>query len=144
VGCVVQTGRKLLCERTGADATPDGKLIATASVDGIARIWDAESGRLVVQLFGNSKQLYGIGFRKDGKAVITAGEDGIARIWDITTGQQIDQLKGNMDALISAEYSPDGSQIATVAKDSVRLWNSQTNKRSSPDRVGENGLIVAS
>ena len=53
----------------------DGKRVVTASSDGAARIWDAQSGRSVMRLSGHEGPVHQAAFRADGKFLATAGAD---------------------------------------------------------------------
>jgi WD40 repeat protein len=80
--------------------SPDGKYLATASVDGV-RIWEAESGKqmkgpLVTgrPVSGNhalSSGFHGalLAFSKSGDLLFTATVDGINQIWDVRTGDPV-------------------------------------------------------
>jgi hypothetical protein len=57
--------------------------VATASTDNSARIWDADSGKEIVLLKGDTGVVCSAGFSPDGKRVVTASEDSTARIWDV-------------------------------------------------------------
>ena len=51
--------------------SPDGRWLASASLDGTGRVFEAGTGRTVDVLRGD-----------DGRHVITAGKDGTARVYD--------------------------------------------------------------
>ena len=63
--------------------SPDGRRVLTASEDGTARIWDAESGQEMAVLKGHRGDVIGATFSPDGRRVVTASSDGTARIWRI-------------------------------------------------------------
>ncbi len=56
--------------------SPDGKRIATGSLDFTAALWDVESGELVHRLTGFSTQVCAVRFSPDGKFLVAASEDG--------------------------------------------------------------------
>ncbi|CAN5426184.1 hypothetical protein BH09BAC5_BH09BAC5_02380 [soil metagenome] len=104
--------------------SPDGKKIVTAASDGTAKIWDANTGILLVDLTGHSKSVNYAEYSPDGKKIITASSDGTAKIWDASTGVVYMTLIGHSEELYSAKYSPDGKKIATYSKDlSIKLWD---------------------
>jgi WD40 repeat protein len=126
-----------------ATFSPDGQRIATASVDGTAKVWDAATGRLLLSLTGFGLDQQGranwvsdVAFSPDGARIITAAYDNTAKIWDTQTGRQLLILKGHSGWLSSATFSPDGREVLTASFDlTVRLWDSQTGEviRRFPD-----------
>src|SRR5438309_653185 len=70
-----------------ATYSPDGKWSLTASHDGTARVWDAQTGRsLSANPMRHDVAVRHAAFSPDGARVATAGWDGAARVWDSATG----------------------------------------------------------
>ena len=66
----------------GIAFSPDGGLIATASLDGSARIWGGGvTFARTASLLGHSGQVLDVAFTPDGRSVVTASDDGSARVW---------------------------------------------------------------
>jgi WD40 repeat protein len=61
--------------------SPDGALLATASNDNTARLWDFTTGRCVRILTGHIKTVYALAFSPDGALLATASTDKTARLW---------------------------------------------------------------
>src|SRR5262249_3938791 len=90
--------------------SPDGRYLATGSVDGGLRIWDAATGALLHELIGHTNAVEGVAFSPDGKRLASAGDDQSARIWDTATGQLL-QAKTDFDSpLYTVTFSPDGAR----------------------------------
>jgi len=114
-----------------ADFSPDGKKTVTASYDGTARIWDAETGKEIHRLkghtswaswwMGETNDINSAAFSADGKKIVTAGDDGTARIWDAETGQQLKKLEQYMDWVLTAAFSPDGKKVVVTGHDKDAL-----------------------
>lgn len=114
----------------GASFSRDGHLIATVSRGGKAKVWDAETGKVLAQLDGHRKDAVSAAFSPDDRRVLTASSDGTARIWDARTGRQLAVLTGHDDGLTGALFSPDGSQVITVSQDkTARLWGSASGRQ---------------
>jgi WD40 repeat protein len=73
----------------GVAFSPDGARIATASTDGTARIWQADTGEHLTTLQGHTNPVNGVAFSPDGARIATASHDGTVRIWQTTTGRQL-------------------------------------------------------
>jgi WD40 repeat protein len=113
-----------------ADAafSPDGKLVVTAGGGGQARVFRADTGRLVRALPHNAP-LTAAWFSPDGSKIVTAGDDGIARLWNAETGTLLHALKHG-GAVTSATFSPRGILLATTSADgSARIWDVATGHR---------------
>ena len=119
--------------------SPDGKKIVTASEDGTAKIWDAESdsanfGRELQTLEVQAVRVYSAAFAPDGKEVVTssfmgAGNDNTVQIWDVETGEALRRLEGETAAINSAIFSPDGKRILTGGmRNTARIWDAKTGK----------------
>ena len=65
--------------------SPNSKLLATASADQTARLWDVNTQRVIAVCEGNTAAVYDVAFSPDGKLLATAGEDWIVHLWDLTT-----------------------------------------------------------
>lgn len=56
--------------------SPDGKLVATGSLDQTAAIWDLEKESLVQRIHGFPSLVTAVGFSQDAKLLVAGGEDG--------------------------------------------------------------------
>jgi RNA polymerase sigma factor (sigma-70 family) len=112
--------------------TPDGKLLATAAVDGVLALWDTGTGRQVLKLDGRQgERLNSAAFSPDGKVLATGdgqpGQPGAVRLWDVATGKEVAALRDPADRVRSVAFSPDGRVVAAGSSDgTVRLWDVRT------------------
>lgn len=113
-----------------ANFSPDGKKIVTACKDGTAKMWDVETGKLLVEFTGHTGSVLSANFSPDGKRIVTAAQDKTARIWNADDGKLIRVLEGHKEIVWYATYSPDGTQIATTSLDKTCiLWNASTGEK---------------
>jgi WD40 repeat protein/serine/threonine protein kinase len=104
--------------------SPDGTRIVSASKDGTARIWDAETGIPIRALSVPGTRPRFAAYSPDGKRIITVLRDNTAHIWDAVTGAQQLVLTGHGAAVQSASFSHDGTRVVTASQDqTARIWD---------------------
>ncbi|WP_280461854.1 AAA family ATPase [Nocardia carnea] len=107
--------------------SPDGRFIATASRDGTARLWSADSRQCIRTLEGHRGMVEMAAWSPDSARVATVSRDRTARVWDATTGEVLAELAAGNDISRAVAWSPDSTVIATGSRDRViRLWNAET------------------
>ncbi|MDD5321857.1 MAG: TIR domain-containing protein [Methylococcales bacterium] len=123
---------------TSVAFSPDGKLLATASVEGTARLWDVVSGKELARLAHNVS-VNKVAFSPDGKLLATASEDWTAGLWDVASGKEL--LSLTHDGLVDdIAFSPDGKLLATAGKESTaRLWDVVSGKELA--RLAHDGSV---
>jgi WD40 repeat protein len=95
--------------------SPDGRWLATASLDTTAAIWDTVDFELAHNLVGHFDHVQTVGFDPVRPEVATSGPDEATKIWSLDTGEELLSLDGLYSDLA---YSPDGSYIAGIGPES--------------------------
>jgi WD40 repeat protein/serine/threonine protein kinase/DNA-binding XRE family transcriptional regulator len=107
--------------------SPDGKRIATASQDKTAKIWDANTGQLLLTLTGHTESVNGIVFSPDGRRIATTSDDHTAKVWDASTGDELLTFSGHTDWVARIAFSPDGTRLVTTSADeTAKVWDTDT------------------
>jgi len=77
---LIQTLEGHIDEVKSAVFSPDGKLIASASRDKTARLWNTSTGKQCGVLEGHTLDVYSAVFSPDGKLVASASMDNTVRL----------------------------------------------------------------
>ncbi|HEY4234769.1 MAG TPA: serine/threonine-protein kinase [Lacipirellulaceae bacterium] len=116
-------------ELRGASFSPDGARIVTAcrtrpTTDSTAtpvRVWDAATGKVVLELVGMLPRC--AVYSPDGKCIACCGFDGVVRIYDAESGSVVGKFTGHEGQVSGVAYSPDGAWLATSGDDGIRIFD---------------------
>jgi hypothetical protein len=88
-----------------AQFTPGGHRVITGGADKVARVWDSDNGKIVVELHGHTDGVTGLDVSSDGKQILTSSRyDETARLWDAASGKSLLAIK--QDRLSFAQFQP--------------------------------------
>jgi eukaryotic-like serine/threonine-protein kinase len=94
--------------------SPDGKRIATGSIDRTARLWEAGTGKPLCNPIKHGGPVTATAFSPDGRLLLTAsfaGPEGVIRLWELATGGELGQFRRPGLPVLAATFSPDGCAI---------------------------------
>ena len=121
---------------------PDGKSIASGSIDGTVQIWDAITGEEMVKLRGHEEGVMSVAYSSDGTRIASGSVDGTVLIWDAETGEEMVKLHGHEEGVWSVAYSPDGTNIASGSIDgTVLIWDAVTGEEMVKLRGHKTGVM---
>lgn len=107
--------------------SPDGSLVATASADYTAIIWEAASGESRQILIGHESTVEAVAWSPDGTRLVTASGDATAIVWDVSSGAILARLEGHSNGVWDAAWSPDGTRLATASHDNTAIiWANES------------------
>ena len=78
--------------------SPDGKTLASGSVDKTVILWNVAAGSAIKTLKGHNDILLSVAFSPNGKFLVSGSGDGTSRCWDKNTGREIAQFISFRDA----------------------------------------------
>ncbi len=102
--------------------SPDHKLLATGSNDGIVEVWEVTNGRQVMRL-EHLDRVNAVAFSPDGRLLATVSTDRTTRIWEIVSGQQFVRINDENNVQDVA-FNPNGRYLATASSNiaEIKLW----------------------
>ena len=107
--------------------SPDGRRIASGSVDKTVQVWDATTGRKVFTYRGHSDSVNAVAWSPDGRRIASASYDQTVQVCDASTGADLFTYRGHSDAVLGVAWSPDGRRIASGSSDNtVQMWDAAT------------------
>jgi WD40 repeat protein len=103
--------------------SPDGRLLATASLDATARVWDAFTGEAVSPPLRHDRAVRVLAFSPDSRRLLSAGDDGMARIWDLSPAAgPSDELRDQVQLLSAHVLDAAGNPRPLRREEFERRW----------------------
>lgn len=105
--------------------SPDGKRIASASLDKTVQVWNAVDGGNVFTYRGHSNSVIAVVWSPNGKRIASGSTDGTVQVWDAANGGNVFTYRGHSDYVDAVAWSPDGQRIASGGDNIVRVWEAR-------------------
>jgi WD40 repeat protein len=116
-----------------AAISPDGGRIASASQDGIIKLWDLRSGRELHRFPAHKDHARSVAFSPDGWLLASGSWDRTVKVWDLRTDRPLLVWEGRANGMVaSVAFSPDGQRLASGSGETdtefgeVRIWDVAT------------------
>ena len=124
--------------------SPNGKFIASASLDNTVKIWDVSNANMI-HSFPHNNHVKSVSWSPDGKFIAsatgdtTSGGSGehLVYVWDINTKKLALKYNGHSDGVAAVAWSPRGKYIASAGGNiktgdgdtTVQIWDALSGKK---------------
>ena len=112
--------------------SPDGHILASGGREGLIKLWDPESGKLLLTLktsdtSHNSPR--GLSFSPDGRRLACVTQSGLVSLWSVSTGEQERTMSAGSSQpyVFALAFSRDGKWVVSGGGPGVlKFWDTAT------------------
>lgn len=106
---------------------PNGKRFAVAGEDASIKVFEVESGREVLTLYGHRVGVSAITMTEGDERLISAGLDGTIKVWDLTIrGEGCPLPSRHVGPVTAVAVTPDAKRIVSAGLHHIRVWDAPT------------------
>lgn len=103
--------------------SPNGKMLAAASISGPVFILDGKTGVVLHELSGHGFGTTALSWNPSSTLLASAGQDGHARLWDAISGTEVAALRAGSSWVECIAFSPTTDVVITGAGKKLCAWN---------------------
>ncbi len=108
-------------------SSSDGRRIGLAGPDGVARVWNAETGVVELEVPSPTRPIYYVAFSADSEWIAVCRKDGTVHVWSRSGAEPVAVLRGHEGVVRWACFTPDASRLVTCGDDrTARVWDWRT------------------
>lgn len=112
--------------------SPNGKYIASGSLDKTVQVWSANPSEHVQPYIyrGHSAGVVAVTWSPDSNRVASGAQDKTVQVWDALSGEHVVTYIGHTDVVSTVAWSPNGNLLATGSADNtIRVWEVASGKQ---------------
>ncbi len=116
--------------------SPDGRLIASSSRDGVVYVWDVAENKTIGRL-QNDSGVDSIAWAPDGQRLAVGCQKGGFRVWAVASNKILGTFgDGNEGEVLCLAWSANGNALASGQGEILRVWNTETWKSRQIAQAG--------
>ena len=118
----------------------------TAGEDNRAILWDAATGKPILELVGHTAAVTSVTISSDGKRAVTGSRDSTAKLWELkeeddkTESKELLTLKGHSQDVTTVAFSKDGHSLLTGSLDGTMILWPASAWEARPAKTASAGL----
>ena len=122
----IDNTKRLTVDGWTMDFAPDNQHIVVGQANGMARVYEINTGRVVYQIAPHSSFISTFALSADGCDLVTGGLSGEVYFWN-TKKQQPKLLSGHTKRISNLSFSPNGKHFATASLDeTIQILDAKT------------------
>lgn len=104
-----RTAHKMMIQ--GSAYSPDGRICATGSADGLTKLWEVSTGVEITTLAAHKEGVAAVAFSPEGKTLATVDDSGTIKLWNLRTYRDVASI--NLEQKVDfLGFTPDGRTLA--------------------------------
>jgi WD40 repeat protein len=134
-------------EVNGVAFSPNGEQLASADGDGVVRIRDSRTGKVINSFRAHTPAVLSVAFHPEGRHLASRGADKTVKVWDLTTDEEVftepcDRID---NGAYTVAFSPDGRLLAWGSEGVVKVsdWKNRHVLRELPKHTFHRSIPVA-
>ncbi len=99
--------------------SPDANRLIAGCSDDRARLWDLNTGELILTLQSHSGRINSVAYSPDGSRLVSCGDDGKAIVWSERDAMPLQVYDVGAGPVWDVKFSPDGGTFAVAHDDGI-------------------------
>ena len=102
---------------TSVAFSPNGKLLASGSLDRTVKLWSIQDGSLLRTLEGHTSRVSSVAFSANGKLLASGSVDNTVKLWTAKDGSLVRTLEGHPGWVTSVAFTLSGATLIVTTDD---------------------------